>query len=174
MVIVERTRKSLKGDGKMEAFSTMQKMAIWILILVGVFILSDFLINVGLNSTYKDITRQDNHSGVVVYQADATYVNGRIRGLIKETESAKGKYIRIELYSKRNVLVGRGYVELETMQRGETQAFELLFRAKDVASYKIDTVKEKEPGDELEILPREWTKPEIVLATIVTFLIFWG
>ena len=152
----------------------MQKIVTWILILVGVFILSDFLINVGISSTYKDIQRKDSNSGIVVYQADATYVNGRVRGLIKSSEVSKGKYIKIELYSKRDVLVGKSYVELNDLNEDETQSFELLFRAKDVAYYKVETVKEKELGDELEIIPKELTKPEIILATAITFLIFWG
>lgn len=154
--------------------STPQKIITWILILVGVWILSDFLINVGLNSTYKDIERQDKNSQVVVYQADATYVNGRIRGLIKNTDKTQGKYLKIELYSKRDILVGKGYIEIQDLQREESQPFELLFRAKDVASYKVETVKEKEDGPELEIIPKDLTKPEIVLGTIMTFLIFWA
>lgn len=153
--------------------STPQKIITWIAILVGVFILSDFLIYVGLNSTYKDITREDNNSQIVVYQADATYVNGRIRGIIKNTSDIKDKYLKIELYSKRDVLLGKSYIEIKDTD-SETQPFELLFRAKDVASYQIETVKEKEPGTELEIIPKEWTKPEIMLATALTFLIFWG
>lgn len=152
----------------------MQKILTWILILIGVFILSDFLINVGLNSTYKDIQRQDENSQIVVYQADATYVNGRIRGLIKNSEKAQGKYLKIELYTKRDVLVGKSYIEIKELKEEETQPFELLFRAQDVAFYKIETVKEKEPDDDLEILPKELTKPEILLATAMTFLIFWG
>lgn len=153
--------------------STPQKIITWIAILVGVFILSDFLIYVGLNSTYKDITREDNNSQIVVYQADATYVNGRIRGIIKNTSDIKDKYLKIELYSKRDVLLGKSYIEIKDTD-SETQPFELLFRAKDVASCQIETVKEKEPGTELEIIPKEWTKPEIMLATALTFLIFWG
>lgn len=159
----------------MEPFSTLQKIAIWIAILVSVFFLSNFLIEVGLNSTYKDITRQDNNNEqIIVYQADATYVNGRIRGLIKDTEKQKGKYVKIELYSKRNVLVGKSYIELKDTQNGEEQPFELLFRAKDVATYKMETVSQKEEGPELEIVPKELTRPEIVLGTIITLLIFWG
>ncbi len=157
----------------MSAFSTPQKIIIWISILVGVFVLSDFLIYVGLNSTYKDIVREDNNSQIVVYQADATYVNGRIRGMIKNTSDIKDKYLKIELYSKRDVLLGKSYIEIKDAD-SEIQPFELLFRAKDVASYQIETVKEKEPGTELEIIPKEWTKPEIMLATALTFLIFWG
>ncbi len=154
--------------------STPQKIITWILILVGVWVLSDFLINVGLNSIYKDIQREDKNSQIIVYQADATYVNGRIRGLIKDTDKTQGKYLKIELYSKRDVLVGKGYIEIQDLQKEESQPFELLFRAKDVASYKIEPVKEKEEGPELEIIPEELTKPEIVLGTIITFLIFWA
>lgn len=153
--------------------STMQKIIVWIAILIGIFIFSDFLISVGLNSNYKDIARTDDNSQAVVYQADATYVNGRIRGIIKNPKEVKEKYLEIELYSKRNVLMGRSYIEIQNDDE-ETQPFELLFRAKDVASYNITTVNEKKEGQELEIIPREWTKPEILLVTAMTFLIFWG
>lgn len=153
----------------------MKKILIWVLILVGIFILSDFLIYVGLNSTYKDIERKDDNSQIVVYQADATYVNGRIRGIVKNTDEIQDdKYLKIELYSKRNVLLGKSYIEIKDVENGETQPFELLFRAKDVATYKIETVNEKEPGTELEIIPKEWTKAEVLIATAMAFLIFWG
>ncbi|MCI8471419.1 MAG: hypothetical protein HFJ35_08280 [Clostridia bacterium] len=158
----------------MDAFSTNKKIVIWILILVGVFIFSDFLISVGLNSTYKDIQREDNNAAIVVYQADATYVNGRMRGLIKETEELQGKYVKVELYSKRDVLAGKSYIEIQNSQKDGVQPFELLFRAQDVAYYKMEVVNEKESGDELEILSKEMTKPEIILATAMMFLIFWG
>lgn len=157
----------------MEAFSTMKKIMIWVLILAGVFVLSDFLIYVGINSTYKEIDRQDENSKIAVYQADATYVNGRIRGVIKDIGEVQGKYLKIELYTKRHVLVGKSYVEIKDIENSETQPFEVLFKANDVAYYKIDTVKEKEPGTELEILPKELTRGEVLLATALTFLILW-
>ena len=152
----------------------MQKIILWVSILIGVFILSDFLIYVGLNSNYKDIERKDSNSQIVVYQADATYVNGRIRGMIKNTSEIQGKYLKIELYSKRNVSLGKKYIEIKNTENSEPQSFELLFKAEDVASYKVETVNEKEPGTELEIIPKEWTKPEVMLATAFAFLIFWG
>ncbi len=153
--------------------NTLQKIAVWTAMLIGFFILSNFLINVGLNSTYKDIERKNNNSQIVVYQADATYVNGRIRGVIKDVNKIKDKYLKIELYSKRDVLVGRRYIEIEKDQDTETKSFELLFKANDVASYKIETANEKEPGDEVEIISKELTKPEIILTTAMMFLIFW-
>ena len=157
----------------MEAFETKKKVVIWVLILVGVYVLSDFLIYVGINSTYKDIQRQDSNSQVVVYQADATFVNGRIRGMIKDTDEIQGKYLKVELYTKRDVLVGKSYIEVKDKEDSKTQPFEVLFKANDVAYYKIDSVKEKEPGSELEILPKELTRGEILLATALAFLILW-
>ena len=150
----------------------MQKIFIWILILIGIFVLSDFLINVGLNSTYKDIERQDENSQITVYQADATYVNGRIRGVLKEPKNLANKYIEVELYSKRDVLMGRRYIEIKNTL--DNQPFEILFRAKDVEYYKMNLVDEKKDGPELEIIPKEMTRPEILVLTAMTFLIFWG
>ena len=157
----------------MQAFETTKKVVIWVLILIGVYVLSDFLIYVGINSTYKDIQRQDSNSQVVVYQADATFVNGRIRGMIKDTDEIQGKYLKVELYTKRDVLVGKSYIEVKDKEDSKTQPFEVLFKANDVAYYKIDSVKEKEPGSELEILPKELTRGEILLATALAFLILW-
>ena len=57
--------------------------ASWVVLF---FILSDFLINVGLNAAYEPIDRTDNISQVNIYQAEATYVNGRIRGLITNSQ----------------------------------------------------------------------------------------
>lgn len=151
----------------------MKKIIIWILILIGIFILSNFLINVGLNSTYKDIQRKDSNSQIIIYQADATSVNGRIRGIIKNTKETQGKYLKIDLYSRRDVFMGRSYIEIKSTNNDESsQPFELLFKANNVSYYKIETVEEKETGSELEILPKEMTKPEIVLATAMMFLIF--
>ena len=149
----------------------MKNICLWILMLVGMFILSDFLIAVGLNSTYKDIERKDNNSVISVYQAEATYVNGRIRGIIKDTTNIKNKYIEIELYSKRDNLKGRRYIEINNTDN--SQPFEVLFRAEDVKYYKINMVDEKQEGPELDVIPKDLTKPEIIVATALTFLIFW-
>ena len=45
-----------------EAMDKLKKYFIYILLLVGFFILSNFLINVGLNSTYKKITRKETEA----------------------------------------------------------------------------------------------------------------
>lgn len=49
----------------------------------------------------------------------------------------------------------------------------MFFKLQNVGYYKTSIADQIEEG-EIEILPREWTKPEIILATAFTFLIFWG
>ena len=153
----------------------LKKYFIYILLLVGFFILSNFLINVGLNSTYKKITRkEDNLSQVVIYQEEATFVNGRIKGTIKNSDKdyLTGKYLKIDLYSKRNVLVGKKYIDITTTQNNTTQDFSMYFELKDVTSYEVSIVDHKEEG-EIELIPKEMTKPEIIVLTAITLLIFW-
>lgn len=152
---------------------TFLKYALWV---VGFIILSEFLINVGLNSAYKDIKRKDDIAQVGVYQADATLVNGRIRGIIKnqETNNISGKYLKIEFYSKRNVNLGKKYVPIEELETEGTQIFEVFFKLQEVKSYEISIVDEKDPQGEIELIPKEWTRPEILVLTALTLLIFWG
>jgi len=142
----------------------MKKIFIYLLILIGVFILSDFLINVGLNSNYKDIERRDDNSEIIVYQADATYVNGRIRGIIKDVDKIDGKYLKIQVYSKRDILKGTTYIEISKETENGSQPFELLFKSQDVSYYKIEVVNEKDEQETLETIIKELTKPKIEIS----------
>ena len=86
----------------MSRLKTLFMYALWIVLFI---IFSEFLINVGLNSSYRPIERRDSVSQVNVYQAEATLVNGRIRGLItnSETDNISNKYLEFDFYSKRDV-----------------------------------------------------------------------
>lgn len=153
----------------------LKTFLIYALIIVGFFVFSEFLINVGLNSSYKDMERKDNIAQVEIKEAQSTLVNGKIKGTIKDergTNSLTGKYLKIELYSERDNMVGKRYIEIETTDVNTNQDFSMYFEAQDVTAYSLSIVNEKE-GEELKIIPEEWTKPEIIVATIFTLLIFW-
>ena len=154
----------------MDRVKTLLKYVIWVLAFI---ILSEFLINVGLNSTYRKINRKDNIEQVNIYQAEATLVNGRIRGTItnSEPEELNGKYVRIDFYSKRDVFLGRRYIEVKDLAQNGTMSFEVFFKLKEVGSYEVVIADKKEPADEIEWVPKDWTKPEIIVATIITLLI---
>ena len=156
----------------MDRLKTFLKYALWI---IGFFILSNFLIYVGLNSNYRDLERKDSIQQVQIYQAEATKVNGRIRGLIQNSnnENLDGKYIEVDLYSKRDVFLGRKYIQIENLEQGQSQAFEMLFKFQFFSSYKISIVDERMDGEELELLPVDLSTQEIIVLTAFTFLIFW-
>lgn len=153
----------------------LKKYASYFVLLIVFFIFSNFLIYVGLNSNYRDINRQDNIGEVYVYQAQATKVNGRIRGLIENPngEDLNGKYVEVDLYSKIDIFLGRKYIQINDLQQGDTQSFELFFKVQDVASYNVSIVDEKQEGEEIDLLPNDLTTSQIVVATVLTFLIFW-
>ena len=145
---------------------------LWIVLFI---IFSEFLINVGLNSSYKPIERRDNVSQVNVYQAEATLVNERIRGLItnSETDNISNKYLEFDFYSERDVYLGKKIINVNELQPGETQNFEILFKVEDVKYYTVSVLDERPEGEEIEILPEGWTTTDIIIATALTLLIFW-
>ena len=104
----------------MDRMKTFLKYIIWFVLF---FFFSNFIINVGLNSSYKNIERRDSIEQVQIKQAQATLVNGRIKGTIKNSDKdyLTGKYLKIDLYSKRNVLVGKKYIDITTTQNNTTQ-----------------------------------------------------
>ena len=150
----------------MDRMKTFLKYIIWFVLF---FFFSNFIINIGLNSSYKNIEKRDSIEQVQIKQAQATLVNGRIKGTIKNSDKdyLTGKYLKIDLYSKRNVLVGKKYIDITT-----TQNFSMYFELKDVTSYEVSIVDHKEEG-EIELIPKEMTKPEIIVLTAMTLLIFW-
>ncbi len=154
----------------MDRVKTLLKYAVWVLAFI---VLSEFLINVGLNSTYRKINRKDNIEQVNIYQAEATLVNGRIRGTItnSEPEELNGKYVRIDFYSKRDVFLGRRYIEVKDLAQNGTMSFEVFFKLQEVGSYEVVIADKKEPADEIEWIPKDWTKGEIIATTIVILLI---
>lgn len=161
-----------KGKRKMKRLKTF---LIYALIIVGFYFFSEFLITVGLNSSYEDIQRRDNVSQVEIYEAQATLVNGKVKGVIKDSrgnESLTGKYVEIDFYSKRDNVVARKYIPIETTDVKTTQEFSSYFEAEDVTSYSIAIVNEKE-YEELNIIPDELKNTDILVLTFLTMLIVW-
>ena len=151
-----------KGKRKMKRLKTF---LIYALIIVGFYFFSEFLITVGLSASYEDIIRKDNVSQVEIYEAQATLVNGKVKGVIKDSrgnESLTGKYVEIDFYSKRDNVVARKYIPIETTDVNNTQEFSTYFEAGDVTSYSIAIVDEKEQG-ELNTELEDWERIAIYI-----------
>lgn len=115
----------------MDRLKTFLKYVLWIVIFA---ILSELLISASLKSSYVDITRKDSTSQVEISQAQATLVNGKIKGTINDDrkDNLTGKYVKIALYSKRGNEVGKRYIPIQTTDVNRTQDFSLYFEKEDV------------------------------------------
>ena len=155
----------------MDRMKTLAKYVIWLVLF---YIFSNLMIYLNIESTYQNIGRKDNLPQVTVYQAQATKVNGRIKGSIYNSEAHKitNKYLRIDLYSERDVFLGSKYRDVSTMRDSETRNFEEYFKVQDVDYYEMKFVDEKEEGELPEML-KDLTKEQVIWGTFLTFLIFW-
>ena len=93
--------------------SRLRTFLIYVIWIVLFFIFSEFIICVGLNSSYRDIERKDSLAQVQISQAQATLVNGRVKGTVTNTQELGGEYVRFDFYSERGNVVGRKYVQLQ-------------------------------------------------------------
>ena len=130
---------------------TLKKFAKYIIWIALFWIFTDVLIFFGLNANYDKLSASKNSkipSQVEIEQAEATLVNGRIKGKIKNDgdEDLNGKLMKVDLYSPRDVLLGTKYMEISNLEKGASDDFELFFKAQDVDHYDIsfvDKVDEK-------------------------------
>lgn len=156
----------------MERMKTFFKYAMWIL-LFGLF--SNFLIYMSLNSTYRDIHVKDSVANQVTVQtAEATSVNGRMFGKVKNTEknNINGKYIEIDLYSARNVLLGTKYIQVNNLAVGEEEPFEVYFKLQNIEYYNINIVDEIPENGELGEFLNEDMKEAAILSLLVYMIFF--
>ena len=159
----------------MDRMKTFLKYAIWVILF---FFFSNFIISVGLNSSYKKMSSTSSvntPSGVEITEAESTLVNGKIKGKIKydEEQDIEGKYLRMDFLSKRNNVVGTKYIPITANKENPVQDFSTFFELQDVTSYKTSIVDQKEVG-EIKFIPEEMKRKDIILLTILTLLIFWG
>lgn len=155
----------------MSRIKTFLKYAIW---LIAFYIFSNIMIYFNLETTYQNIERKDNLPQVAIYQAQATKINGRIKGTVYNNSENKitSKYLRVDLYSARDILLGSKYIDVSTMRENETRNIEIYFKVQDVEYYEIIFTDEKEEGELPEMI-KDLTREEVVWGTFLTFLIFW-
>lgn len=157
----------------MDRMKTFAKYAIWVILF---WILSDILIYYGINSTYKAIERKEETSNqIIINNAEATAVNGRINGTVTNNEEndISGKYIKVNLYAKSGNLLGTNYLQIGNLGTTETKGFETYFKIQDVKSYDISIVDEKpEKNTEDErFMTEDMTKAGVI--ALLSYMIFF-
>ena len=150
----------------------MKTLTLYVLAIIGFFLFSELLINASLESEYTKIGRRDEISQVVITQAEATRVNGRIKGSVinPEENPINGKYLKFDFYSSRDVLKGTKYIDISGLQQNELQEIEMHFKLEGVSYYTISIVDEK-TDKEIELLPQDLNTTQIVIATFLALII---
>ena len=150
----------------------MKTLTLYVLAIIGFFLFSELLINASLESEYTKIWRRDEISQVVITQAEATRVNGRIKGSVINSEEnpINGKYLKFDFYSSRDVLKGTKYIDISGLQQNQLQEIEMHFKLEGVSYYTISVVDEK-TEKEIELLPQDLNKTQIVIATFLALIV---
>lgn len=129
----------------MDRLKTFAKYAIWLILF---WLFSDILIHVGLNTTYKNMSQKGTTpQGIEIVQMQSTAVNGRIKLNIKNTDF-NGKYLKINLYSSYDNLLGTQYLEIGNVTESTSKTLETYFKIPEVKSYDISVVDEKGESSE--------------------------
>lgn len=154
--------------------SRMKTFFKYFLAIVIVYILVDLGSLYILKSTYntKECSVENSILDIQVTEAKATILNGKINGIIKNNTDVlvDNKYLKIEVYSKRDVLLGTKYVQIKTLNPGEEMTFESSFNYEHIDYIKLSIIDGTElpPAEELDF---GFDNPEDAK---ITFLILLG
>lgn len=153
--------------------SRMKTFFKYFLAIVIVYILVDIGSFYVLKSTYltKDYSAQESILDIQVTEAKATYLNGYVNGTVKNNTDVQvaNKYLKIDIYSERGVLLGTKYVKLNDLNPGEFESFNSSFNYNQIDNMKISLID----GSELppkETLDFGFDNPEDAKVTFAVIL----
>ena len=148
----------------------MKKFLLYALMIAAFWIFSDILIYLSINTAYANVDAKvyTNSPEVIIGESEATYVNGVIKGSIKNntSEIINNKYLKIELYSARDVKLGTKYVEIKNLEVDKYQDFEMWYKFTDVDYANITVTDNIENASEEEFLSQE-TATYLVFGTVL-------
>ena len=153
----------------------LKTFLIYALMIIGFWIFSDFLISVGINSTYKPMDVANDSGGQLqVYQAESTLVNGRIKGVINNSpeNNIANKFAKMQLFSANGTELGTRYFQIGDLGPNDSQPIEMFFKIDNVKSVKMDIVDTKGPEEEISLLPRDLTTGEVLWAVLIVLMIW--
>jgi len=139
----------------------LKKFSIYVLLIAAFWIVSDIIIYLSINGTYNDKETKVYISSpkVIVEESKATSINGYIKENIKNNtqEIITDKYLKIDMYSARDVNLGTKYVKIDSLQSNESQEFEMWYEFSNVDYAILTTTNEDVNIGESEFSSRKIT-----------------
>lgn len=121
--------------------SRMKTFFKYFLAIIIVYIIVDIGSFYVLKSAYltKDYSVESSILDVQVTETKATYLNGYINGIVTNNTDVPvtNKYLKIDSYSKRGVLLGTKYVKLDDLNPGEQASFNSSFNYEQIDNVKL-------------------------------------
>ena len=126
----------------------------YLLLIIAFFMVSRFLENGLIQNMYNDMTGTVNgdftYNGapayieIVVNDAKSTRMNGYVDMTItnKSAVDIVEAYLRVELYSKSDVLAITKYMDIQNLKAGESRNYKLNFEGKYIKTYNITAENE--------------------------------
>lgn len=130
----------------------LKKFFMYALLIIAFYIFSQIMISFAINTRYSEIESKSNNSDVIVFAKAAGVAgiaNVRILGI--EENAIEGKYIKLDCYSKDNILLGTKYIETGKVEKGNYKDYEIRFnytRVKKVEADLVDTIPEETPEED--------------------------
>ena len=126
--------------------SDLKKDAKIVLLVVAGFLLTSFLIFVGLNSNYKPIRlSQELPQQITIEKAEANKDQGRVYGYVQNSNESNlnGKYLKVSVYNSKDEIIATEYLKIENLQSNEKKLFRSNFNAKNAKSFDINIIDNK-------------------------------
>lgn len=153
----------------------LKTFLIYALIIAVFWIFSDILIYIAVNGTYAHVDSKVYITSpeITIGESKATYVNGFVKGSIKNntSEIINEKYIKIDLYSTRDIKLGTKYVKIDNLQPNEQKEFEMWYKFTDVDYLTITITDDIQNASEEEFISQEMAGYLVVGALLTLYFI---
>ena len=156
--------------------SRMKTFLIYLLLIVGFYIFSDFASFAYIKTTYQDLNKftiEAPNPKVKIYESKATYINGYIKGTLlnNDEQMIENKYVKFEFFSERDIYLGKKYIKVDKLAPNEEKEFEVKFNIENVNHYKITIVDKNENVSDDDLQLDQETKGLMLITTLI-FLYF--
>lgn len=129
--------------------SRMKTFFIYLLLFVGLYVVSNLLIDAYIKTSYYKIETYDidvKEANITIMTAKASKDDGHIEGKIvnNTNEKVTNRYMKVELFSNKDVNLGTEYVKIDELNPGDLKNFKIDFTCDNVTSFKITFISEEQ------------------------------
>ena len=133
--------------------SRMKTFFIYLLLFVGLYVVSNLLIEAYIKTSYYKIETYDidvKEANITIMTAKASKDDGHIEGKIvnNTNEKVTNRYMKVELFSNKDVNLGTEYVKIDELNPGDLKNFKIDFTCDNVTSFKITFISEEQRNAE--------------------------